>query len=46
MNDRHPTSPEEIEECLLSCIFLQPKLLDEINFDDTYFENKKLLNIY
>lgn len=36
----------EIEESLLSCIFLQPKILDEINFEDTYFENKKLLNMF
>ena len=46
MSDRIATSPEEIEECVLSCIFLQPQLLDEINFDETYFENKKLLNMF
>lgn len=46
MNDHNEKSPEEIEECVLSCIFLQPQLLDEINFDETYFENKKLLNMF
>lgn len=36
----------EIEESLLTCIFLQPQILDEINFDEIYFENKKLLNMF
>lgn len=40
------TNENEIEEFLLSCILIYPKVLTEINFEEKYFENKKLLNMF
>lgn len=44
--EKHILNDQEIEESLLACIFLQPTLIDELNPDETYFENKKLLNMF
>lgn len=47
MNEkRFFTDENEIEQFLLSCIFLYPNVLKEINFEEKYFENKKLFNMF
>ena len=40
------TDENEIEEFLLACIFLYPEVTKEINFEDKFFVNKKLLNMF
>lgn len=40
------TTDSEIEEFLLACIFAYPHVLDQIYFDDRYFNDKKLLSLF
>ena len=40
------TNENEIEEFLLACIFLYPEVMKEINFEDKFFTNKKLFNMF